>query len=600
MKLVTFGDIGRYIKVVPRSVVIQSGVVDTDTVQDMQHGSIVVCCPPTSTVQTIQMITHFREQELEFECIIERIEILELLNAFDNREKYRIYDTMTTIFALSKKMHNASYQPCTEEWKIECASMYAGDNVKLTTAQLIKSYSNASNLIYTPTKFVDESTIGAIKYILDKLEGSTWWVNLVRQIIQTPEYSKLIYIDDIRQNRDIMSYGTRRIYISALLREETSFARQKGMNKIMGNEAFIIPLSHVIDMEVSNAPRSEEHAHRRIEQFVGTYLDKLDLSETAISGSAISASLIVTRVECSFAEIVDVDMAQIALEDDRYERYLQVYYPRQITVPVNQRSFGEHMDQFCNSFRGDFIPAYTVTRLGQYSTIETVCGCIKTKSILKVVDGSDVDMAVDVDTWERFDIVAAKHIAVIQNANKNIIVHKVISKFGHKWKIRGGRHFRSVEIYRAPFEHILTHHMGMVCGAYTAMFSDEPEFIITSRLVRSMDTLSTPNFYYFPSEISSPERIILKYYARGFYMYSMPQSIMNLITDEGSPYSTEWCLYNPRYPTSSEIKGPVTNGRGQFNVHALHYELDRHNTVVNRFITSRAAALTEINALRIE
>lgn len=603
MKLVQFGEMGKYMKVISIKMVIQAKVLSDLEIGEFSHELVVICCPPLSSLQTTQTITLFREKTLVFESMVERILLLELLNAFDEREKEQMCDTLRVIFANSCIEYAEQHKPCTSEWRIECASMYTG-GTQLTTAQLIKSYSNSSNRVFDSTTFVDEHTIGIIKYILDKIEGSRAHVVLVHKILRTPAYCKMFYIDDFRCCRAYATYSIVRQHLKMLLCEETSFARGKPSKKITGNEEFIIPLSHVFDMGISNAPDSIEHAKRRLIQFVGAYLTELDLRETAVSGSAMAAVLIVTSEEETFSssgETSGSNFSRAAAADARFEKYLSVHYPRQLTVPIDPVAFSDHMREFRSEFDDRSIPSYTVTKLGQKVILQTSGALYSTSSTLKIVDGSDVDMSVDVDTWEQFDAVADKHIAVIRKYNPNIVVHRVDSKFGHKWKVRGGPHFRTVEIYRAPFEHILTHHMGMVCGAYTAMFSSEPKFIITSRLVLSMANQCTPNFYYFPSETASPERIILKYYARGFSMNSLPECIMHLITgDQTTSFAREWNLLIRRLDGRRRQKGPVSNGHGQFNVFALHNELNRAHDSTAQTHAAHVLMMTDIDERRIE
>lgn len=136
--------------------------------------------------------------------------------------------------------------------------------------------------------------------------------------------------------------------------------------------------------------------------------------------------------------------------------------------------------------------------------------------------------------------------------------------------------FRQVEMYRANFNNIVTHHVGMVSGAYTARFSGDggtPQFVVSSRLVLAMNNLSTPNYYYFASRKTTPQHVIMKYYARGFSYKSFPKGI------QGGIY-THFMRSDTWNGQEHEFRFPAMCAKGHFSVFALRAEA-RHGTLPN-------------------
>jgi hypothetical protein len=132
--------------------------------------------------------------------------------------------------------------------------------------------------------------------------------------------------------------------------------------------------------------------------------------------------------------------------------------------------------------------------------------------------------------------------------------------------------FRPVEMYRANFNHIVTHHVGMVSGAYTAVFGGPPKFVVSARLACAMDQLATPNYYYFASRKVAPQSIVLKYKARGFGLDAFPAGIkeaMSVVMGQDKYWSG--CV-NDAY-SNGHFDYPAINATGNFSAYALGAEL---------------------------
>jgi hypothetical protein len=193
---------------------------------------------------------------------------------------------------------------------------------------------------------------------------------------------------------------------------------------------------------------------------------------------------------------------------------------------------------------------------------------------LAIRPGADVDMAIDVATDAEFDAVARGHYEVIRAAHSHAVLVRVAREGDsrYNWAVVAGdlariSTFRQVEMYRATFDHIVAHHVGMVSAAYTARFHAAPTFVASARFVSSMIHLRTPNYYYFASRKYTPQEVILKYYARGFGLNSFPVGIVAAIM-HSCRASLKWA----REPYSSKLYYPATNGKGNFSAFSLQTE----------------------------
>jgi hypothetical protein len=274
-------------------------------------------------------------------------------------------------------------------------------------------------------------------------------------------------------------------------------------------------------------------------------------------------------------------------EDERrkgYEAYLASHYPPANTVPRIRNDYMEVVKlKYCNPKspmhfetvmeNGKPVLRLTVTYLDRDEEIETA------EVILDVKPGADVDMAVDVETNDEFDAVAQSHFRVISAKYPCATLRKIIrddpNDPRYNWLIACQclcdiSTFRQVEIYRANFNHVITHHVGMVSGAYTGVFSNgRPQFVMSSRLVSSMANLATPNYYYFASRKTPPQYIIMKYHMRGFMYSAFPPGIQRAIsaTMANDPRWSETIGFG--------FKGefPAMFGKGFFSAYSLPSEL---------------------------
>lgn len=208
-------------------------------------------------------------------------------------------------------------------------------------------------------------------------------------------------------------------------------------------------------------------------------------------------------------------------------------------------------------------------------TVRDLAGTPVETVMFDVRPGADLDLAIDVATPEEFDAVAAGHFAVIRARYPHAQMRRVeFSEHRYGWAISSadpaetGR-FRPVEMYRSTFNHVVTHHVGMVSGAYTARFGPAPEFVVSARLACSMAHLASPNYYYFASRKTTPQHIILKYRARGFAPSAFPPGIANAIEATFSG-DREWGGLGRDWET--DFLRPALYGKGAWSAYSLPSE----------------------------
>ncbi len=206
---------------------------------------------------------------------------------------------------------------------------------------------------------------------------------------------------------------------------------------------------------------------------------------------------------------------------------------------------------------------------------------------LDVAPGADLDIAVDVETNDEFDDVAKGHYDVIRRHFPGARLEKVLRGSPgdprHNWAIvADSPEFRQVEIYRANFNHVVSHHVGMVSGAYTARLGDRA-FYVSARFGLAMDNLATPNYYYFASRKIGPQHVVMKYANRGFGFDAFPEGIQRALCATFAldpawhdPESGKWHLRNVhQWNVATEVHVfPAAAGLGYFSAHSLPLELE--------------------------
>lgn len=395
---------------------------------------------------------------------------------------------------------------------------------------------------------------------------------------------------------------------------------------------YVLTLKEVIALGVPHAPRDEAHAFQRLDTYVGGYLAELDLRHTLITGSAMAAALIVTDVErtrykrTSWARyqnevlppqptLAAPSLVQTEDSEDEapeaeapkteapapaeakavpsyeewraalYETYLAAHYPPTKTVPRDRDAYvrlvtliREHPDETSVEYKTDVLDDGSVVltltarrEAHDHSAIEELT------AVLDVQGGADVDMSVVVESNEEFDAVAQAHYAVIRARYPEAVLKKVLREDPadprYNWSITcaGSPTFRPVELYRASFNHVVTHHVGMVSGAYTAALaaSEPPQFVMSARLAISMARLATPNYYYFASRKTSPQHVVMKYKMRGFSLESFPSGIQAAI---GAVFSQDPSWRAEDYDEDT-LCYPALYGKGNFSAYSIAAEL---------------------------
>ena len=267
-----------------------------------------------------------------------------------------------------------------------------------------------------------------------------------------------------------------------------------------------------------HALHAPEDARANLNNFLGGYLNDLDLSQSFITGSAAMSSVL--RPECygMFASHAD---------------FLGSYFPATCSdmAPIDIH----------NLIQMGRNPCYSGTPLFTIKTVEppqqgpdgsSASRAFKEMRWSKgnpiyariipyeVVPGADVDIAI-AEKGQKFEQIVRAHFDVIKmcfpsatlvrvERGRSGIMYRVVSA-----KAPGiEKGFRVVEMYPASWAHICAHHMGMVRLAYTAPHADEPgalptknvpKFFLTASCLKSAIQRSTPT-----TTTSRPKRRLRK------------------------------------------------------------------------------------------
>jgi len=459
---------------------------------------------------------------------------------------------------------------------------------------------------------------------------------LITAALCSPQFTRLCHYPEIfakdREpplNIGWVDFGEK--LLNYLFSEEVTHAarRTEKSDPVTPAEPFVLNLEKLIAMGIPHAPFSVEHGEERLNTYIGGYLDELDLRHTLITGSSMAA-LIVTDVEyatsCSknytvetitpaimrtappeqslpriLADLVTYDTHKECC-NARFVAYLAAHYPSSKTVPRDRDAYMD-LVTLVRKHPTETHVKYTTEVTPDEKVILTLKAkrrdCHNSKvlekhtAVLDVYPGADVDMSIVVKTNEEFDIVAQKHFGVVRSHYPRAVLSKVLREDKdpnrYKWSITclgvDGSGFRPVEMYRADFNHVLTHHVGMVRGAYTAMFSEKdepPQFVVAASFALSMANLATPNYYYFASsdKTKTPQDIVMKYYMRGFGLKSFPSGLQTSINrfyrdcplwGPGGAHWRHYAGYN-----INALEFPALFGKGNFSAYSIWAELNSY------------------------
>ena len=249
---------------------------------------------------------------------------------------------------------------------------------------------------------------------------------------------------------------------------------------------------------------SVREMEQNLKSFVGSYLDELDLSSSFITGSAIAASCFKPR----FSGLVYYN---------NHEDMVRVLYP----------PFYTDIQLEADEVHPEFDPNMTFDHDGK-----TGVAVINGKKYQIVIrPGADVDIAIDDNlSIEEYEQTVQAHFEVIKRHYPYVKLDEVelgSGRLNYRISTDDPEHmleFRTVELYQSSFNHICTHHVGIVRGAYTAYFNSKHNttskpaksmFYFTSSCIRTMSYEESPNYHYFAGKKSKPQDVIIKYMSRG-------------------------------------------------------------------------------------
>ena len=563
--IVKVGILGKHMKAIPTAVIAKYlSANDCELVSKQEY--TLVCTPPIGGREAYLLSEMMSAEEHFLEIKYNLLFALDTVLGCDQKSVDPIVQEIIQYIWRKKEEYprHGEIIPSSEmKWSIYGSTVYLSQEDHIS--EKIKGILGDTVRLYPPLPLASESEVEALLNIHDLLVRNGMEKNamkLISNALTSPMFAHLCHIRELFSKDRIPQvqiswddYGVS-MFQNLLSEEITCTARY---NMVPAAEAqpqpqprpkpidlstpYVLTFRELIGMGVPNAPLNENEAIHRLNTFVGGYLPDLDLSRTFITGSAIAASLIITEVEnvfnkCTLKKFLETkDATPVAEIKDEvlteyiewcashrgtgFKKYLASHYPTTRTVPYNRAEYlaflleglGEEENLVYKTTidtNGDRILTMTLKRKNgeEFSTT------------LHVLDGADVDMAIPVESDEEFDEIVRSHYTVIKRHYPEVALEQVLHSDDrpHSWKFTCEKdiRFRPVELYRANFDTIASHHFGMTSGAYTAVFSKDPQFVMTSRLVLSMAQLKSPNYYFFKSKKTAPQYIFMKYKMRGF------------------------------------------------------------------------------------
>jgi hypothetical protein len=175
-----------------------------------------------------------------------------------------------------------------------------------------------------------------------------------------------------------------------------------------------------------------------------------------------------------------------------------------------QKSKTENKDNLSEQKSANIIPAETVV-------LE-----------FEIKEGADVDIGVEVDNTEEFDIIAQKHFDTVRRYYNFAKIKKIDKAKGYYYQIyASGIHaltFRKIDIFMAKRTDVFTWHLYPV-RAFYSVFKGHRDLFVTASCLYSLNISNNKDYFaYFKSKKQTPQEVILKYLQRGFYI-QMPLEI---------------------------------------------------------------------------
>ena len=278
---------------------------------------------------------------------------------------------------------------------------------------------------------------------------------------------------------------------------------------------------------------------QRLKQYIGPFMDDIDLSKSFITGSCIAYASSCHNNINDFPCIYTVPIDWIKYREimgnvnDRDYRSSAVYQisaelksintvgiiikpiPYQRRAPAHILIPGLHQDQK-DEEKNKYLPNMNSPTY-QFE--------------MNITGGADIDIGVETESVDEFDTIAQSHFDAVK---KHCPYAKMKKEFraakGYYYQIYTDdinfiTSFRKIDIFMSRRAEVLTWHMYPVRGMYTVVNGTKSLFLSAS-CIYSRYQHDADYSCYFKSMRQSPEEIILKYLQRGFY-FQMPSNIVS-------------------------------------------------------------------------
>ena len=327
------------------------------------------------------------------------------------------------------------------------------------------------------------------------------------------------------------------------------------------NQPITFDMPYILPIGVIPGLPSLKQCLENADYYTSGILKVLDLSCSYVTGSLIPAC------------------AGLPLPGISTKYTIDSLYPSKYTVPTDYDKYRRIMKNVFNlDEKGTLVAAnrqpvlagiLTISKNGD--TIEISDG-IETAT-LHEEDGADIDIAVDIAPGEgddeKFQAVAAQHLAAVRTLYPNVGMRRVDKKASYTLEIIGGP--RTIQIYRSTLRHIVTHHVGMVRGLITGNGAWR-NLYLSAICAKSLLCSESYNYYFFAGK-STPMEIILKYKQRGYNckLVAGGHSMMREYCDK----HLKWIYagVNPFTRSYNVNDYPILNGYGNFNICNLRKEV---------------------------
>ena len=543
VEIVSFGVCGNCLSVVPAAELKAQVVFDTPEDRDRVDDPQLVCAPPLAGDPAFRLCELVRREASLHRTTVAQLEGLSIVAAWTPvRAKLVVSDLFGHLQQEADEWWGDAETveippPKNGNW-----TLYGGgaDDPEDRLTLAMRSYAREpKKATHRPLPACSEVLIGSLREIA-KLAAQNCDIDLATRtfelLLAHPETIVGLKSPDICRSGPVMKPQGSSTALERLYLEEARAIEPRGA-RIPLTEAFVFDLAaayafaEVADWGPEDFLSPPAEAAENLDTYLGGYLHSLDLAKSYLTGSGAMSAVLRPETRSRYPD---------------HAGFLASYYPPTYTRAEAETELELRVRIAQNASGETEIP--TVASAGpQRGVVRWPDG---EEFGFAETPGADVDIAVDA-SGEEFDRIARKHFETVRSRFPHAVLERVEKPNGeYMYRVTteiAMKGFREVEMYQADWGTICSHHVGMVRLGYTAArepgaerVRERSRFLLTASALISARDRASPDYHYFASLKTTPQKILMKYTVRGYPPTGLPKSLQDELACSLRDGHSEW------------------------------------------------------------